>query len=45
MSFIEIILLLHHGHLSDIQFFIGKINESIHTEEVSGVIKWRNVLF
>ena len=43
---VGLILLLRHEHLSDIfsRFFIGKKNESIHTEEVSGVINWRKHL-
>ena len=36
---VEIILLLHHEHLSDIfLFFIEKISESIPAEDVGGVI-------
>ncbi len=41
-SMIKIILklLLHHKHMSEFfsRFFIEKINESIHAEDVSGII-------
>ena len=40
------VILLHIEHLIDISsVFIGKINESIHTEDVSGVIIWGIYVF